>query len=121
MRTTSDFANGVVAWFTDNFNTKFFAGDKEHGGKVWRKPCLPHLREELIDAITYLAVVEDQMNRVKVLLGAAISTGCESDTYELVMEAYNILMTGNEQGDKEEELGNDPDNSMAYRSVNYEQ
>ncbi|MHA1952162.1 MAG: hypothetical protein ACW987_20150 [Candidatus Thorarchaeota archaeon] len=68
MRTAAEFARGIALWFTDNLHSKFWSGDKEHGGKLWRKPCLPHLREELIDAITYLAVVEDQMQKTRVWL-----------------------------------------------------
>lgn len=118
MRTTSQFAAGIVAWFTDNFNHKFFAGDKEHGGNIWRKPCTGHLREELIDAITYLSVLEDQQQKMKVLLGAALVNQTTSD-WSLVKEANNFLIYGNAEGVEEEELTGNSNDGLGYSEIKY--
>jgi hypothetical protein len=116
MRTAAEFAEGISKWVVDNIQSKFWKGDNEHGGRLWRKQCLPHLREELIDAVTYLAVVEDQMQKARVLLSAALA-GAEN--WGLVAEAYNIMKHGNPEGETEEELGENPNEKLSYSEVHY--
>jgi hypothetical protein len=66
-------------------------------------------------------VVEDQMQKTRVLLSAALA-GVGEDREEdwgLVMEAYNIIKHGNPEGEVELELGNSPDEQRSYSEVNY--
>jgi hypothetical protein len=121
MRTAAEFAEGISKWVVDNIQSKFWKGDNEHGGRLWRKQCLPHLREELIDAVTYLAVVEDQMQKARVLLSAALAGVGEdrAENWGLVAEAYNIMKHGNPEGETEEELGENPNEKLSYSEVHY--
>lgn len=118
MRTDSKFIAGIQKWFNDNTNIKYWKGVESHGGKIWRKSCLPHLREELMDAITYLAVVEDQHDKAIVLLGTAL-VGENDNDWLLVQKAYNILKEGNVDDIVEEELEETPNNSLAYKEIKY--
>lgn len=118
MRTDSKFIAGIQHWFNDNTNLKYFKGVKSHGGRVWRKNCLPHLREELMDAVVYLAVVEDQRDKAIILLGAALA-GEHSKDWLLVQKAHNILKEGNSEDIMEDELEENPDTKFSYRESTY--
>lgn len=52
----------VIARFTAQFSKKYEAGQKEHGGDMWKKPgMLAHAIEEVIDLVAYLFTLEDQL------------------------------------------------------------
>ena len=119
MRTDSKFIAGIQRWFDDNTNLKYFKGVKSHGGKVWRKNCLPHLREELMDAVVYLSVVEDQMDKAKVMLAVALAEPSPNVSRAMVSKAYNILTTGNPEDIMEDELEENPDTKFSYRESTY--
>lgn len=122
-RSASGFAVGVATWFNDNFYSKFWKGQEAHGGKIWRKNCIPHLREELVDAVTYLATVEDQYEKATMMLMAALQGKDEPNKdYEdwvLVQNALNVLLFGNADGTIEEEREERPTEDLSYKEIQY--
>lgn len=91
----------VLARVSDRISPKYRAGQAEHGGKLWRKPALRHMLEEVDDLIVYAEVVERQNRDLVQLLGTAIS----ERSFGLVAQAYNLLTIGNVDGEAEEERG----------------
>ena len=87
----------------DNLSTrlvnKYLDGQREHGGRLWRKPVLAFAIEEIIDLPVYMLTLEEQLADVRRLLGLAMVGG--NMTY--VRQALDILETGNADGVAEEE------------------
>lgn len=94
-----DHQRAIVDKFGSEFLKKYEAGQHQHGGRLWKKPTLPMLKEEAIDFVSYLYTLEDQLIDVKTLLSQGMADG----DWALVGEAFNILLFGNEEGRKEED------------------
>jgi len=79
---------------------KYMAGQKEHGGKLWRKQVLPFAWEEVLDLPVYLHVLKQQHEEMKNIC----LKGMGGDIYEddALMMIYNILTIGNAEGVQEE-------------------
>lgn len=84
-------------------NMKYAAGQDEHGGHLWRKPLLPHMLAEQVDAMIYLLTFRDQLSDVVLLL----KHGIQQKNWALVEDAALILTHGNAQGWEEEERNPD--------------
>jgi len=90
----------LVEQFAAAFRAKYDAGQREHGGRVWRKPNM--LREgthEILDLWVYLKTEEAQKCLVRRLLADAMA----SNDWGAVAEAYNVLTAGNPEGEREED------------------
>ena len=89
----------VLNNFSRVWTEKYLAGQKEHSGKLWRKPVFAFLVEEVVDLVSYVWVLAPQLARVEELLSEAITDGDDRK----VLGALNILRFGNEEGVPEEE------------------
>ena len=92
-------AEDVITTFTVDAKRKYLWGQEEHGGRLWRKPVLPMLYQEVLDLPIYLLTLMDQIGAVRSLLNEAMASG----DLECVMRALNILNTGNLEGIAEED------------------
>lgn len=101
----------IMEAFQAGWREKYMKGQDEHGGRLWRKQCLPFLLEEVLDFVSYVAVLPPQLKRVYALLGEArdlISEGNFTDEGledidDRLERSMNILNIGNEEGIPEEE------------------
>ena len=90
--------------FNAAWRKKYMKGQKEHGGMLWRKQCLPFLVEETLDFVSYIAVLAPQLKKVyELLLEAQDACNCP-DVQNNIERALSILNIGNEEGIPEEEL-----------------
>ncbi len=78
---------------------KYNAGQKEHGGKLWRKVITPHILEEAIDQIVYILTLRDQLRAAE----SKLALGLATRDWQMVEEGHSILATGNPDGGQEEE------------------
>jgi len=52
----------IITMVADDLQTKYRAGQQEHGGDIWLKPgMLDHAIEEVLDLIVYLYTLRDQL------------------------------------------------------------
>lgn len=79
---------------------KYNAGQKEHGGKLWRKVVTPHILEEAIDQIVYVLTLRDQLRAAE----SKLALGLATKDWQMVEEAHSILACGNPDGGEEVEL-----------------
>jgi hypothetical protein len=97
----------IADWFKEKATTKYFRGQKEHGGKLWRKPALKLLGDEILDMPIYFRVLEEQQEEVLNQLQKALTKYTHNYTLWSIMvhvqKAYNILKVGNPEGIAEEE------------------
>lgn len=84
---------------------KYKKGYYEHGGRLYNKPVINFINEEIIDNVCYFNVLRDQWNEmIKTIEDARIAASdlSEDITKDVLMTAlervYNILTTGNSQG-----------------------
>lgn len=101
-----DHMQDISEWFTPRMMAKYEAGQKEHGGKLWRKTTLIPMEEEIIDFAVYYFTHKMQMLKLFSLLNELLYDLDEGDTVsasQSAMMALNLLTTGNEEGEKEEE------------------
>jgi hypothetical protein len=94
-----DHQEAILGKFRSEFQDKYAIGQREHGGRLWKKPVFPMLKQEAMDFVSYVWTLEDQLIDVRVLLAQAIQDG----DWALVSEAFNILLYGNDEGRKEED------------------
>jgi len=107
-----DHEEEISRWFTGLMRDKYRAGQDEHGGKLWRKPMLKHMTEEVIDLVVYMQTHTQQQHQLTALLMRAKSL-IETFPYEftdglaecegVINRALNLLVEGNEEGKTEEE------------------
>lgn len=103
----------IIDWIGTTISSKYRAGQKEHGGRLWRKPMLGHMIEEITDLVVYMATHRGHFLRVLGLLYEALEDMDRAESAgvdvipgrDAVQAAFNILTTGNEEGEEEEELG----------------
>lgn len=108
---------------------KYRKGQKEHGGKLWRKAVLPHLMEEIKDLIVYGYTLERQLYNAASYMaygyrelekldelvakhGSFVHAHVPKlrEAMGWVLGAQNILLFGNAEGEPEPELDNPPCN-----------
>lgn len=100
----------MAADFAYLMRRKYEAGQKQHGGKLWRKPMLAHMRAEIVDLVNYFLTHEAQVAQaIEILEKFLVSLHIEPELYSTCNagRALNVLKYGNEDGEFEEEL--DPD------------
>ena len=90
---------------SDRVAEKYKAGEKEHSGRLWRKPVHKLIGDEITDLGIYFDTHMEQVERVKELLrGVLNDAGPSDEEYWMAVEmAYNILEYGNEDGIPEED------------------
>jgi len=98
----------IVGECVDDLVDKYTLGQKEHGGRLWRKPCLPRLKDEALDMIVYVYTLDEQHCAAMELLEQARTLYDEpghgmDEVMDLVSRAFNILLKGNPDGDDEED------------------
>ncbi len=77
----------IVGRFTRDVTEKYFRGQIEHGGDLFRKPNFPMLMQEVQDQVVYAYTLADQLEEVTQFCEIGIPSS-----------AFNILTTGNAQG-----------------------
>lgn len=85
----------------DLLERKYVAGQREHGGKLWRKPQIGHIVAEVLDLVVYVLTLRSQLQTATRILDQA------RDRRSLSVEelaVLNLLQTGNIEGELEEEL-----------------
>lgn len=97
--TPLDHAETILSEFRTDAIDKYLTGQREHGGRLHRKPVLNMLYQEVLDLPIYLLTLREQLTEVQRLLGLAMIGG--STLY--VRQALDILETGNPEGVMEEE------------------
>lgn len=96
------YINTVV---NEEITKKYLAGDKEHGGKLWRKPIMYFMGEEITDLNVYWQTLKVQWEDVLLLVYAAYTNkDCSSEVRDILDKALNVLTMGNREGEEEEEL-----------------
>lgn len=78
---------------------KYLAGQKEHGGKLWRKPVVDFMGEEVTDMIVYFHVLKHQHHKMKQIAAHGLNGG---DAAKALKEVFNILSMGNAEGVRED-------------------
>lgn len=105
--TPSEHFDKIVGWFKTVGEVKYNKGQKEHGGRLWRKNTIHMLGEEILDLPTYFYVLLKQYEQALDQLNLAITKdkACKSPLEVMVhvRNAYNILQVGNTDGIAEEE------------------
>jgi hypothetical protein len=101
-----DHIAAIISELPERFLNKYKEGQEKHGGKLWRKNCLGHLENELIDALIYFKVIDYQHELARQVLLDAL--GGEISYEDAVDIVYGILTWGNVWGnpsgeEKEEE------------------
>jgi len=77
--------------------TKYVLGQIEHGGNLFDKPVLHEAFHEVTDLFTYLYVEERQKRAAIGLLDAWLTI--HDNPPREILEARNILVSGNARGD----------------------
>jgi hypothetical protein len=111
--TPKDHINRIVAWFSVFMGQKYMVGQDEHGGKLWRKPVINAMKDEVIDMVVYFEVLEAQYTKAVAELEVAMEvirefnkedfTDRTDEWIEATENAYNILVFGNKEGELEED------------------
>jgi len=98
-----DHATSISSWFTDAMRKKYYIGQKEHGGRLWRKPTADELGKEVLDFVVYYAVLKDHLQRIKEICfeGAYQRGRWRDDPVGALLAIHNILEIGNEEGIEE--------------------
>ena len=96
--------NMICARWRGRIKPKYVAGQQEHGGRLWRKPAMDFITEEIADLAVYWDVAMEQQADLKVEVGLALGY-CDpkSPAYKHILRAANILSFGNAEGEVEEE------------------
>jgi len=103
----------LAGWFTGLMSSKYRAGQEEHGGRLWRKPMVNHMIEEIVDLAVYMGTHRVQMLKVKGLLFEALENMMRAEAAgvmpipgrDAVQQAFNLMIEGNVEGEEEEERG----------------
>lgn len=104
-------ADRIAEWVGHEVYHKYTAGQKEHGGKVTHKPVLGHLAEELLDALVYTAVLQEQMQMILKIAMYGADEEHDGDGIiqtDALKAITNLCLYGNENGELEEELTGEP-------------
>ena len=104
----------IADWFAKAMSKKYRAGQDEHGGKLWRKPMLKNMQDEVVDLVVYFHTHNMQQLKLTSILYqlraglVSVPKGYDAwdmveDALALAEEALNLIEHGNEDGDEEEE------------------
>lgn len=93
-RTPESHVAEIAAVFDSDVTKKYQAGQVEHGGRLWEKPVLGFMAEEVIDQWTYFHTANEQAQLVTALLREAFEEG----DWSKVKQALNVMETGNVAG-----------------------
>ena len=96
-------AEDILSTFTVDAKAKYLAGQAEHGGRLWRKPVLPMLYQEVLDLPIYLLTHMGQMARVRELVWSAFLESGTTASEKALLRVVNLLDYGNEEGVAEED------------------
>ena len=92
----------------DEIVKKYEKGQEEHGGKLWRKPIMDYIGEEIIDMVIYWATFKTQWKellhtiRYLHLLTLDPQTNTTHEIKMLAGKALNLMERGNVEGEEEE-------------------
>lgn len=100
--TPSDHAAAVTLRVACAINDKYHKGQVEHGGRLWKKPVIQMIGQEITDLNVYHDVLIEQCTRVRQLVNDAFLLMSEDQPgFREVYKALNILIYGNEEGSNE--------------------
>jgi hypothetical protein len=89
----------IQRWFTQKHGQKYRAGQREHGGRLFRKPVMDFLVEEVLDFCSYVHVLKGHWDQVRDITGAVRCGGMNAeDGIEMIR---NIIDFGNPEGIRE--------------------
>lgn len=89
-RTAKSHIISILSNFSDSAYNKYMAGQKEHGGRLWRKPLVREVTAEAIDFVIYVSTLAEQLALAK-----------KWAKKEHATKTFNILEFGNPEGTKE--------------------
>lgn len=101
-RTPESHKEEITDDFTTESQKKYDVGQKEHGGKLWKKPTIHFMGEEILDQWAYYHVLREQWALVESLLADEIKRVGDQGLPipEKLREAHNIMKTGNKKGEQ---------------------
>lgn len=102
-------ANQISEWIGKETMEKYMRGQREHGGNLAKKNVLGHLTEELVDAIVYMAVLDEQMATIRWIANEGYLNTHEDNSEDAFLAIYRICEYGNEKGEFQEELTGGPE------------
>ena len=97
--TWEDHASRITNRVSRDIFLKYDAGQREHGGQLWRKRMMGQVRAEALDLIVYIETLDDQLAKI-----LADSYDPDLDSASFRRRVQNILEYGNPEGIEEEEL-----------------
>ena len=54
--------NDIIDWVVESLETKYVAGQQQHGGNIWLKHgMLSHIEAELLDLVVYVRTLRKQL------------------------------------------------------------
>ena len=88
---------------------KYDTGQEEHGGKLWRKPIMNYVMDEIIDMVIYWFTFRFQWQELRALLVSlelrvVDDPDVPEDVTETIGRIINLMDIGNPDGEWEEEL-----------------
>lgn len=86
----------ILDRFAADFHKKYAKGQIEHGGRLWRKPVLPFLVEEVLDFVSYADVIGRQHEVMKEICAEALHH--PDHALAAIGMIRNILVFGNPEG-----------------------
>lgn len=94
-------SNGTLVWneARDRGLDKWKAGEREHGGDLYRKPTLEEAIDEAIDLIPYLMVHRGHVNRALMYLKGIDLRAVPPAVGDSIVAAVNLLELGNAEGE----------------------
>lgn len=108
-------ANDIANWISEAVREKYERGQREHGGDLFRKSVLPHLVEEVVDLVVYVAVLQEQITKIEMLCELG-SVAYEGDKQAFLTAICNLITKGNMEGIDETELASEPKTKLYSES-----
>ena len=107
--TPQDHINDILYYLDIDARQKYNAGQTEHGGKLWNKPIMDYLGEEIIDLVIYWYTFKEQWKILKrMVLKLEDDMIARPETPPVLVrqmeEIANLVVCGNTAGTWEEEL-----------------
>ena len=100
--TPADHAATVIRRVGYAIDEKYHKGQEEHGGRLWKKPVINMIGQEITDLNVYHDVLVEQWTSVRQLVNDAFLLMSEDQPgFREVYKALNILIYGNEEGSDE--------------------
>jgi hypothetical protein len=83
----------ILREFEQKAVKKYKKGQREHGGRLWRKAVYELMEGEVLDFVVYYFTAQEQLQVVKAFLRMGIIHKCPH-----CLQAYNLLTFGNAEG-----------------------